>query len=996
MTTIMPQLRSRSKKKTWSVNEYVHSSLLMFLRRLYLSYTVILACLLIIIEGFSFGIQLYFSLRNLELHPNKYSWYRRFGIEVCIASAILLGVMVCAKILSKGVMFMRMIWRREQYLLMYRKLRRFFSGTPINTKERFLPLLFQGFMIFLVEILPLVISLIIFAIYVQSDYLLGVKCFLSFGSLMTLCVIIFWWLCSTLADSRRMVLMMCCSKHHIFQVKLQNLEDELHVERIPNPEDVLINSEHDDIIEFTPEELFTIAGAIYQDQYHLNKLESFRQFKKENPSVNFEEFVTQEEKQEEDNEKTLLEATTPETPAVSRSRSDSVAQMFASNYRPESKKEKLDTLDVKTRRIRHLRSLSTHVQDMDEEQRTSTIIEQNMENFSKTQPHHSEPHHSLTVKRQTNIWVMTYLFCCWLPLIKIPTPCFKSSKYVRLKLQHVWLVLLFILASIIVIISGVFNLIPLFVVLLVLLCIWILNFLLEQSIYIPPHTPSAKRVRANFSRPSRLWFIHRWISISEDVFFHSPFVVFGICRLATYTHIMFVTVCMIFKFYSTIVLFVPTFCMCLILMLLYILRFNLFRPNSFISSSKKKEDEQLLSSKQPSYHTTDAVVNQVDEEAEEAPFSSDTDYLHVPWESNVFRILTHMSLWLFLFGGQLIVLLIMFISSGWLAGLLFLVLILSYNFILFKRYDALNAPAWNAFFYLFVVVISVIFLLGSVNSVTKNASPHAKTGVFYEPSPIPYAICEKTWYGFNIKDYALFSYLSYQTVDYIEHDFQTWFPNCTDCTATRYENEIVFYDFYIPSRNLSVIAVRGTDNFIDLIQDFALWKEIVLFQWMSYIGPFVNFWPTTLTIDIVYWISRIESTVMNPFIYSEQFYYDILEKKLKELVKTRRVVLTGHSLGGGLVKIKHATDEQLRAITFSAPGIVYSSRKFGTSWDSINEHVVNIVPQNDLVPQVDQNGGLIQHIHCPGTPISCHKIGTTSRELLKSCGDFPLGRWVDD
>jgi hypothetical protein len=78
----------------------------------------------------------------------------------------------------------------------------------------------------------------------------------------------------------------------------------------------------------------------------------------------------------------------------------------------------------------------------------------------------------------------------------------------------------------------------------------------------------------------------------------------------------------------------------------------------------------------------------------------------------------------------------------------------------------------------------------------------------------------KFWYGFNIVDFALLSNLAYQDDPYFSHDLLNWFQSCKNCRVeARYNESVSFFDFYIPDKNLSIISVRGTYKFIDILQD---------------------------------------------------------------------------------------------------------------------------------------------------------------------------------
>lgn len=123
-----------------------------------------------------------------------------------------------------------------------------------------------------------------------------------------------------------------------------------------------------------------------------------------------------------------------------------------------------------------------------------------------------------------------------------------------------------------------------------------------------------------------------------------------------------------------------------------------------------------------------------------------------------------------------------------------------------------------------------------------------------------------------------------------------------------------------------------------------------------------------------------------------RLYYRQLESYIREeiLPKPRyenyQVILTGHSLGGGVAAIVGARLQAL-AVTFSSPGVVLSRRKFGVTLREISQYVVNIKPEGDLVPLVDVQGVKAQSIVCSANRLkySCHSILSTIAEIEGTC-----------
>ncbi|CAN0497237.1 unnamed protein product, partial [Ectocarpus sp. 12 AP-2014] len=121
-------------------------------------------------------------------------------------------------------------------------------------------------------------------------------------------------------------------------------------------------------------------------------------------------------------------------------------------------------------------------------------------------------------------------------------------------------------------------------------------------------------------------------------------------------------------------------------------------------------------------------------------------------------------------------------------------------------------------------------------------------------------------------------------------------------------------------------------------------------------------------------------------------------------IEGRNVVLTGHSLGGGLARIVGAL-EKATSICFSPPGIAQSYRKFSVGAGALDRALlhqmsVSIIPEYDFVPMIDTQArestnddlvGLIQLISCDtagkALQLSCHMLEGTICDIIRHCGD---------
>jgi hypothetical protein len=94
----------------------------------------------------------------------------------------------------------------------------------------------------------------------------------------------------------------------------------------------------------------------------------------------------------------------------------------------------------------------------------------------------------------------------------------------------------------------------------------------------------------------------------------------------------------------------------------------------------------------------------------------------------------------------------------------------------------------------------------------------------------------------------------------------------------------------------------------------------------------------------------------------------------------------GHSLGGGLSKIL-ARIKKVQSISLSGPGI----NAFHTRWteegnsENFDLSFIDLVPDMDLIPRVEESGGTIYRIICKKGPFSCHKKTLSLCEALAMC-----------
>jgi len=299
--------------------------------------------------------------------------------------------------------------------------------------------------------------------------------------------------------------------------------------------------------------------------------------------------------------------------------------------------------------------------------------------------------------------------------------------------------------------------------------------------------------------------------------------------------------------------------------------------------------------------------------------------------------------------------------------------------------------------------------LQPIMTVQAAEGPEALPRVWTDPGEAqPYAICRHWWGSHGAKvsalDLAALSWIAYEPDEKNIRELirQSFGDGPQLVHFTPYEDiprwiSVNFTSQEEGAPHTLVVAVKGTSTFADGYLDTDLFTSIKVLQLFDFIAPVLLMVPVDM---VQYLLSMVKNKAGDGGVF-ERDVWTHLRHKVEELRRAHRrdarIVLTGHSLGGGIAEIV-AGQMGLPGLVWSAPGTLYSQGYLNVTEERMQRDVTNIVPDNDLVPRVDLTEAVEQRIQCWGKdhtvadPVLCHKVVKSACEVWRVCGDAPKNR----
>ena len=190
-------------------------------------------------------------------------------------------------------------------------------------------------------------------------------------------------------------------------------------------------------------------------------------------------------------------------------------------------------------------------------------------------------------------------------------------------------------------------------------------------------------------------------------------------------------------------------------------------------------------------------------------------------------------------------------------------------------------------------------------------------------------------------------------------------------------------DLHVPSssRNVTVFSIRGSTTDVDWWLDFELLASSALFTLARRIPIITR--TESRTASILTRFMTLPIRHMNEITLSYK-YTKTLFKAYDDYMYDHKdnnntIIFVGHSLGGAMSKIM-ANKYAKQSVAISGPGITPIEQLYRPKdqYDMyFKSTFIDVVPDNDIVPRVETEGGVKYRLLCENSNYNCHSIERT-------------------
>ena len=184
---------------------------------------------------------------------------------------------------------------------------------------------------------------------------------------------------------------------------------------------------------------------------------------------------------------------------------------------------------------------------------------------------------------------------------------------------------------------------------------------------------------------------------------------------------------------------------------------------------------------------------------------------------------------------------------------------------------------------------------------------------------------------------------------------------------------------------VTILSIKGTSYNKDMLLDIQLYFSSILLNLLNSFSVMTQ--KDSLSFQLIEYSLNIPYRIFFKYLMIDDYLQKL--KKAYDLNKYTfysKVVIVGHSLGGGLAKLFGRIIGK-QAISLSGPGInaFHSLWDYKGSSENFGISAIDLVPDKDLVPRVEISGGTVYRILCIEGVLDCHSKEMSLCEVLIMC-----------
>ena len=272
-----------------------------------------------------------------------------------------------------------------------------------------------------------------------------------------------------------------------------------------------------------------------------------------------------------------------------------------------------------------------------------------------------------------------------------------------------------------------------------------------------------------------------------------------------------------------------------------------------------------------------------------------------------------------------------------------------------------------------------------------------KREYFSENRNIENVICFTSIHGLSIFKIVSLAFAVYMNdpeniIDYYEQSFfKEKIENITEMRFLDRDSKyavVLMVNIDIPNEKpLTVFSVQASIKRLDVWVDLEIFCSSAIF---SIIRILTINKLESITSRAITWLLSIPIRTLEKFTLFIKYIDSLIiniDKELERINGTRNIIFTGHSLGGGLAKylgLKYHKE----SVAVSGPGITpleYKFKKDKNYYKFFKSNLIDIVPDNDLVPRVENSGGIRYRVLCEKSFFHCHLIERIVCQIGATC-----------